>query len=164
MEKICKYVHKYDFYGLKKKQFFKARLHKSISICLVEGPTPKLWTILLNRLFMLGKLWTLAGILTHTLWSFSISFNCNEFQESSECISGNLFLSCGNTATTLPTLSECLGKKNPNAKLPNPFLICPSFWLLHNEAMKFFVCVIRNKDMNEWWTDWCGDLSYTHNC
>ena len=45
MENICKHVEKYDFYGLKK-AIFLARSHKPISICLVEGPTPKLRTIL----------------------------------------------------------------------------------------------------------------------
>ena len=41
MENLCKYVEKYDFYGLKKQIFF-ARSHKPISIRLVEGTTSKL--------------------------------------------------------------------------------------------------------------------------
>ena len=42
MENICKHVEKYDFYPWFGKAQFLAPSHKPISICLVEGPTPKL--------------------------------------------------------------------------------------------------------------------------
>ena len=61
MENLCKHVEKYDLYGLNT-QFFFAPLHKPISIRLVEGSTPKLWTIISKRVFMLSKLWTFTGI------------------------------------------------------------------------------------------------------
>ena len=50
---MYKHVEKYDFYGLKRQIFLNsiARIYRPISTCLVKGPTPKLWRILINRAF-----------------------------------------------------------------------------------------------------------------
>ena len=84
-----------------------ARSHKPISVCLVEGPTPKLWTILLNRAFMLCKLWSFAGYLINmqTVYSLlqfqEIAINSRKFLSSFQKI---YFLSCGNTGWVTHTL------------------------------------------------------------
>ena len=100
MENICKHVEKYDFYGLKE-QFFKlarfVRSIKTISDRLVEGTTPKLWKLFKKKGIYVVKILNFPGHVISTLWPSSFSGNCDKFQEISEFIPGNSFLSCGNT-------------------------------------------------------------------
>ena len=78
--KTCK---KYDIYGVKKRKVL-ARSHKPISLWLVEGSTPKLWTIISKKAIYVNyvvQIVNFCGHLTSTLWPSSVSGNWDKFRK-----------------------------------------------------------------------------------